>query len=59
MELIDKSVLVVEIEKRIKNYASFDVGGNEELDAIYGAKCKALIEFLRFLDTLEVKEVIK
>ena len=56
-ELIDKSAVVAEIAKRIKKYASIDVGGNEIYEALYGAKCKALIEILRFLDTLEVKEV--
>lgn len=57
MELIDKSALVAEIEKRIKKYATIDVGNSSELDALYGAKCKALMEILSFLDTIETKEV--
>ena len=57
MKLIDKAALVAEIEKRIKKYATLDVGNSRELDALYGAKCKALTEILSFLDTLEVKEV--
>lgn len=57
MELIDKSTIVAEIEKRIKKYVSIDVGGNEIYEALYGAKCKALIEILSFLNTLEMKEV--
>lgn len=59
MELIDKAAVVTEIEKRIKKYASIDVGNSSELEALYGAKCKALTEILSFLDTLEleVKEV--
>lgn len=57
MKLIDKATVVAEIERRIKKYASIDVGDSRELDALYGAKCKALIEILSFLDTLEVKDV--
>lgn len=56
-QLIDKSAVVAEIERRIKKYATIDVGNSSELDALYGAKCKALMEILSFLDTLEVKEV--
>ena len=57
MKLIDKDALVAEIERRLKKYAALDVGNSEELEAIYGAECKALIDILKFLDTLEVKEV--
>ena len=57
MELIDKSAIIAEIERRIKKYATIDVGNSSELDALYGAKCKALMEILTFLDTLEVKEI--
>ena len=56
-QYIDKSALVAEIERRIKKYAAFDVGNSKELEAIYGAKCKTLIDILKFLDTLEVKDV--
>lgn len=56
-QYIDKSALIPEIEKKIKKYATIDVGNSSELDALYGAKCKALIEILSFLDTLKVKEV--
>jgi len=55
--LIDKDALVAEIERRIKKYATIDVGNSSELDALYGAKCHALKSILTFLDTLEVKEV--
>lgn len=55
MELIDKATIVTEIEKRIKKYASIDVGNSSELEALYGAKCKALTEILSFLDTLELE----
>lgn len=57
MKLIDKEKVAEEIERRIKKYAAIDVGHSGELDALYGAKCKALMEILSFLDTLEVKEV--
>ena len=56
-ELIDKSTIVAEIYKRIKKYASIDLGGNEIYEALYGEKCKTLIEIFRFLDTLEVHHV--
>ena len=56
-QYIDKSALIAEIERRIKKYATIDVGNSSELDALYGAKCKALMEILSFLDTLEVKDV--
>ena len=56
-QVIDKAAVVAEIEKRIKKYATIDVGDSRELDALYGAKCKALMEILSFIDTLEVKEV--
>ena len=56
-QYIDKSALIAEIKKRIKKYATIDVGNSSELDALYGAKCKALMGILSFLDTLEVKEV--
>ena len=51
MELIDKSALVVEVEKKIKEVsqiekASYEIG-----------LCDAYKIVLRFLDTLEVKEV--
>ena len=57
MELIDKAAIVAEIEKRIKKYATIDVGNSNELEALYGAKCKALMEILSFLNTIEEKEV--
>ena len=56
MKLIDKSAVVAEIEKRMKKNATIDVGNSSELEALYGAKCKALMEILSFIDTLEVKE---
>ena len=57
MELIEKSAVVAEIERRMKKYATIDVGDSRELDALYGAKCKALMEILSFINTIEVKEV--
>lgn len=57
MKLIDKDAVIAEIEKRIKKYATIDVGDSGELDALYGAKCKALMEILSFLNTLEIEEV--
>lgn len=56
-QYIDKATVVAEIEKRMKKYATIDVGNSSELEALYGAKCKALMEILSFLNTLEVKEV--
>ena len=54
--LIDRDALAAEIERKIKKYATIDIGDSRELDALYGAKCKALMEILSFIDTLEVKE---
>lgn len=51
-QYISKSALVAEIERRIKKYATIDVGNSSELDALYGAKCHALKSILTFLDTL-------
>lgn len=56
-QYISKDALVREIEERIKKYATINVGNSSELDALYGAKCKALTEILHFLNTLKVKEV--
>ena len=42
----------------MKTYTTIDVGNSSELEALYGAKCKALMEILSFLDTLEAKEEI-
>ena len=56
-QYINKSVVVAEIEKRMKKYATIDVGNSSELEALYGAKCKALMEILSFINTLETKEV--
>ena len=53
-QYIDKSNLIAEIKEKIKKYATIDVGNCKELEAIYGAKCKALTEILFFLDTLDV-----
>ena len=57
-QYIDKSSVVAEIEKRMKKYTTIDVGNSSELEALYGAKCKALMEILSFLDTLEVKDEV-
>lgn len=56
-QYIKKSAVVAEIKRRIKKYASIDVGDSRELDALYGAKCHALTSILSSLDTLEVKEM--
>ena len=56
-QYISKDALVREIEERIKKYATINVGNSSELDALYGAKCKALTEILHFLNTLKEKEV--
>lgn len=55
-QYISKSALVAEIEKRMKKYTTIDVGNSSELEALYDAKCKALMEILSFLDTLKVKD---
>jgi len=57
MELIDKVAVMAEIEKRIKKYATIDVGNSSKLDASFGAICYALKSILTFIDTLEVKEI--
>lgn len=54
MELIDKTVLEAEIFAKIKKYATFDAGGNEKLEAVYGAVSKTLMDILRFMNTLDV-----
>lgn len=55
--LVDKDRIIAEIQKRVKKYATIDVGDSKELNALYGAKCYALESILSFLDALEVKEV--
>ena len=54
---ISLAALIAEIERRIKKYAAIDTVNSVELDALYGAKCKALMEILSFLDTIELKEI--
>ena len=56
-QYISKSAVAAEIEKRIKKYATINVDNSSELEALYGAKCKALMEILSFINTLETKEV--
>ena len=56
MELIDKSALVAEIERRQKiHFNDYHINGNNN-PADYGA-CNALTQILDFINTLEVKEV--
>ena len=56
MELIDKSPLVAEIERRQKiHFNDYHINGNNN-PADYGA-CNALTQILDFINTLEVKEV--
>lgn len=54
VELIDKTVLETEILAKIKKYATFDTGGDERLEAMYGAVCKTLMDILGFMNTLDV-----
>ena len=56
-QYINKDTLVAEIEKRIKKYATIDVGNSGELEALYGAKCHVLMSILSFINTLEAKQV--
>lgn len=56
MELIDKSALIAEIERRQKiHFNDYHINGNNS-PADYGA-CNALTQILDFINTLEVKEV--
>ena len=56
MELIDKSALVAEIEKRLHANGAFDKVGDEAWSEDVGM-CNAYKSILSFLNTLEVKEV--
>lgn len=49
-QYIDKSAIIVEIKKRLKEY-------QESADAYYIPAKRELKEILSFIDTLEVKEV--
>lgn len=53
--LIDKDVLVAEIEKRRKAIPRDET--DKRLKAVYGNEAFVLNDLLSFLDTLEVKEV--
>ena len=56
MELIDKSALVAELERRQKiHFNDYHINGNNN-PADYGA-CNALTQILDFINTIEVKEV--
>ena len=55
MELIDKSAVVAEIEKRITNIKEYCV--REGHDRRFDVVPEQLSHILSFLDTLEVKEV--
>lgn len=63
MELIDKSTIVEEIEKRISLFKKeqkpekWSAGGLQMNVVILGARIAMLEEILSFLNTLEVKEV--
>lgn len=54
LKLIEKSVLVAEIEKRYNEYTSSIL---KHYDACKEAKAQELGKILTILDTLEVKEV--
>ena len=55
MELIDKSALVAEIEKRLHANGAFDEVGDEAWSEDVGM-CNAYKSILSFLNTLEVKD---
>ena len=56
MELIDKSALVAEIEKRLHANGAFDEVGDEAWSEDVGM-CNAYKSILSFLNTLEVKDI--
>lgn len=56
MELIDKSEVVKEIEKRLHANGAFDEVGDEAWSEDVGM-CNAYKSILSFLNTLEVKDV--
>lgn len=53
MELIDKSIIVAEIKKRIKETESMQ----PKFDQFWAGNISAFKGVLKILDTLEVKEV--
>ena len=53
MELIDKAAMVAEIEKRLKKHVEQSEKGN----VISSIKAEEDLDFISFLNTLEVKEV--
>ena len=56
MELIDKSAVVAEIERRITAYQkNFDKADNKIARLSTDGRMQSLKELLSFLDTLEVK----
>ncbi len=58
LELIDKSVIAAEIERRIAAYRkNFDKADNKIARLSTDGRMQSLKELLSFLDTLEVKEV--
>lgn len=58
MELIDKSAVVAEIERRIATYRkNFDKADNKIARISTDGRIESLKNILSFLDTLEVREV--
>lgn len=56
-QLIDKSDLIAEIEKRLEAIANASPEDNKQFAAIRGAQHYELISLVRFINTLETKEV--
>lgn len=56
-QLIDKSDLTAEIEKRLEAIVNASPEGNKQFAAIRGAQHYELISLVRFINTLETKEV--
>lgn len=57
MKLIDKDILITEIERRLEAISSSSNENNRELAAIRGAQQFELINLILFINTLDVKEV--
>lgn len=54
---ISKAAVVAEIERRLETLANTSAGNNREFAAIIGAQHYELINLVRYINTLEVKEV--
>ena len=56
-QYIDKTALMMEIERRLEALANTSAGNNREFAAIIGAQHYELINLVQFINTLKVKEV--